>query len=217
MPEILDMIVNIDQFLGAWVEQYGAWIYLVLFLIIFGETGLIVLPFLPGDSLLFIAGAFGASGLLDPVLLAALLIGAAILGNTVNYSIGRYIGPKVFSRNYRFLDRNALIKTHLFYEKHGGKTIVLSRFLPIFRTFAPFVAGVAHMNPVSFQLYNISGAVVWVAGFITLGYFFGNVPIIKEHLNTIVLVGVSAAVVPVVLGGLWKLVTRNRNKATAPR
>lgn len=213
MPEILDMIVNIDQFLGAWVEQYGAWIYLVLFLIIFGETGLIVLPFLPGDSLLFIAGAFGASGMLDPVLLAALLIAAAILGNTVNYSIGRYIGPKVFSKNYRFLDRAALIKTHMFYEKHGGKTIVLSRFLPIFRTFAPFVAGVAHMNPVAFQLYNVSGAIVWVAGFITLGYFFGNVPIVKEHLNTIVLIGISAAVVPVILGGLWKLLARNRKAA----
>lgn len=216
MPEILDMIINIDQFLGTWVEQYGAWIYLVLFLIIFGETGLIVLPFLPGDSLLFIAGAFGASGMLDPVLLAGLLIVGAILGNTVNYYVGRYIGPKVFSKNYRFLDRAALIRTHAFYERHGGKTIVLSRFLPIFRTFAPFVAGVAHMNPVTFQLFNISGAIVWIAGFITLGYFFGNVPIVKEHLNTIVLIGVSAAVVPVVLGGLWKLFGRGR-KATAPR
>src|SRR5690554_6957943 len=121
MPEILDMIINIDQFLGTWVEQYGAWIYLVLFLIIFGETGLIVLPFLPGDSLLFIAGAFGASGLLDPALLSFLLILAAILGNTVNYAVGRYIGPRVFSINSRLLDRKALIKTHAFYEKHGGK------------------------------------------------------------------------------------------------
>lgn len=216
MPEILDMILNIDQYLGAWVAEYGAWIYLVLFLIIFGETGLIILPFLPGDSLLFIAGAFGASGLLDPVLLAALLIAAAILGNTLNYTVGRYIGPKVFSRNYRFLDRAALIKTHAFYEKHGGKTIVLSRFLPIFRTFAPFVAGVAHMNAASFQLFNIGGAILWVAGLITLGYFFGNVPIIKEHLNTIVLIGVSAAAVPVVLGGVWKLFARGR-KAGAQR
>src|SRR5690554_3993774 len=216
MPEILDMIVNIDQFLGAWVEQYGAWIYLVLFLIVFGETGLVALPFLPGDSLLFIAGAFGATGMLDPVLLGLLLFLAAVLGNTVNYSIGRYIGPQVFSRDYRFLDRKALIKTHLFYEKHGGKTIVLSRFLPIFRTFAPFVAGVAHMNWVRFQIYNVTGAFIWIAGFITLGYFFGNVPFIKDHLNTIVLVGISTAVVPVVLGTLWKLITRNR-RASAPR
>jgi membrane-associated protein len=213
MPDLLDMILNIDQFLGVWVAEYGAWIYLVLFLIIFGETGLVVLPFLPGDSLLFIAGAFGASGMLDPVMLGALLIVAAILGNTVNYAVGRYIGPRVFTSNYRYLDRNALIKTHAFYEKHGGKTIVLSRFLPIFRTFAPFVAGVGSMNVVRFQLFNISGAVLWVGSLITLGYFFGNVPIIKEHLNTIVLIGISAAAVPVVLGAVWKLFKRKSTAA----
>jgi len=213
MPDLLDMILNIDQFLGVWVAEYGAWIYLVLFLIIFGETGLVVLPFLPGDSLLFIAGAFGASGLLDPVMLGALLILAAILGNTVNYAVGRYIGPRVFTSNFRYLDRNALIKTHAFYEKHGGKTIVMSRFLPIFRTFAPFVAGVGSMNVVRFQLFNISGAVLWVASLITLGYFFGNVPIIKEHLNTIVLIGISAAAVPVVLGAVWKLCKRKSTTA----
>jgi membrane-associated protein len=216
MLEILNMIIHIDQFLGIWVAQYGAWIYLVLFLIIFGETGFVVLPFLPGDSLLFIAGAFGASGLLDPVLLGGLLIGAAVLGNTVNYSVGRYIGPKVFSRDYRFLDRKALVKTHAFYDKHGGKTIVMSRFLPVFRTFAPFVAGVAAMNAMRFQLFNISGALLWIVSLITLGYFFGNVPIIKEHLNTIVLVGIGAAAVPVVLGGLWKLVrSRAQHAASA--
>lgn len=210
MPVFIDMILNIDQFLGAWVAQYGAWIYLVLFAIIFAETGLVVLPFLPGDSLLFIAGAFGASGLIDPVLLTALLIAAAVLGNTVNYMVGRYIGPRVFSANFRFLDQKALLKTHAFYEKHGGKTVVLSRFLPIFRTFAPFVAGVAGMNFLRFQFFNISGAILWVAGLITLGFFFGNVPIIKEHLNTIVLIGVGAAVVPVVLGGAWKLLKKIR-------
>src|SRR5690606_22541900 len=198
MPEILTMLLHIDQYLGLWVEQYGAWIYLILFLIIFGETGLVVLPFLPGDSLLFIAGAFGASGMLDPVLLGGILIVAAILGNTVNYQVGHYIGPKVFSRDYRLLDRKALLKTHAFYEKHGGKTIVLSRFLPLFRTFAPFVAGVAGMRWLTFQFYNALGAVIWIAGLITLGYFFGNVPIIKEHLNTIVLIGIAAAAVPAV-------------------
>lgn len=208
MSDLLNMILHIDQFLGAWVAQYGEWIYLVLFLIVFGETGLVVLPFLPGDSLLFIAGAFGASGLINPVLLAALLIVAAVLGNTVNYMVGRYIGPKVFTSESRFLDRHALVKTHAFYERHGGKTIVLSRFLPVFRTFAPFVAGVGSMDVLRFQLFNISGAVLWVGGLITLGYFFGNVPIIKEHLNTIVLIGVSAAAVPVVLGALWKLLKR---------
>ncbi|HUG59587.1 MAG TPA: VTT domain-containing protein [Candidimonas sp.] len=205
MLDLLNMIIHIDQYLGIWVTQYGDWIYLVLFLIIFGETGLVVLPFLPGDSLLFIAGAFGASGMLDPVMLAGMLIIAAVLGNTVNYAVGRYLGEKVFTHNYRFLDRNALIKTHAFYEKHGGKTIVMSRFLPIFRTFAPFVAGVGSMNVVRFQLFNISGAVLWVGSLVTLGYFFGNVPIIKEHLNTIVLIGIGAAAVPVVFGALWKI------------
>lgn len=210
MPDFLNMLLHIDQFLGAWIAQYGEWIYLVLFLIIFGETGLVVLPFLPGDSLLFIAGAFGATGMLNPVLMAVLLIIAAVLGNTVNYSIGRYIGPRVFTGNVRFLDHEALMKTHAFYEKHGGKTIVLSRFLPIFRTFAPFVAGVGSMNFFRFQLFNISGALLWVGGLITLGYFFGNVPIIKEHLSTIALIGVSAAIVPVALGGLWKLIKKAR-------
>ncbi len=140
--------------------------------------------------------------------MGGILIAAAILGNTVNYSVGRYIGPKVFSRDYRFLDRKALLKTHAFYEKHGGKTIILSRFLPLFRTFAPFVAGVAGMRLFMFQLYNIIGAVVWIAGLITLGYFFGNVPIVREHLNTIVLIGIAAAAVPALAGVLWKLLRR---------
>lgn len=210
MPEFMNMILHIDQFMGAWIAQYGEWIYLVLFLIVFGETGLVVLPFLPGDSLLFIAGAVGANGALDPVLLAFLLVVAAVLGNTVNYSIGRYLGPRVFTSHFRFLDQAALMKTHAFYEKHGGKTIVLSRFVPIFRTFAPFVAGVGSMNILRFQLFNITGAVLWVGGLVTLGYFFGNVPIIKEHLSTIALLGVSAAIVPVALGGLWKLFRKAR-------
>lgn len=210
MAEFFHLILNIDQSLGIWVAQYGAWIYLILALIIFGETGLVVLPFLPGDSLLFIAGAFGASGKLDPVLMGGILVVAAILGNTVNYSVGRLIGPKVFSRDYRFLDRKALLKTHAFYEKHGGKTIVLSRFLPLFRTFAPFVAGVAGMRLALFQVYNTIGAVAWIAGLITLGYFFGNVPIIKDHLNTIVLIGVAAAAVPAAAGVLYKLLRRKK-------
>ncbi len=208
MAEFFHLILHIDQSLGIWVVQYGSWIYLILGLIIFGETGLVILPFLPGDSLLFIAGAFGASGLLDPVLLGAILLAAAVLGNTVNYAVGRAIGPKVFERDYRFLDRKALLKTHAFYEKHGGKTIVLSRFLPLFRTFAPFVAGVAAMDALRFQFYNMIGAAAWIAGLIALGYFFGHVPFIKDHLNTIVLIGVSAAAVPAALGLLWKLLRR---------
>jgi len=217
MLEFFQMVLHIDQTLGVWVEQYGAWVYLVLFLIIFAETGLVVVPFLPGDSLLFIAGAFGATGNLDPALLGALLIVAAVTGNTVNYAIGRYLGPRVFTMNVRFLDRAALLRTHLFYEKHGGKTIVMSRFLPVFRTFAPFVAGVADMNVLRFQLFNISGAVLWVAGLITAGYFFGNIPLIKEHLNTIVLVGVAAAIVPLVLAALVKLVRGRRRGNQQPR
>ncbi|WP_269495933.1 VTT domain-containing protein [Castellaniella sp. S9] len=208
MAECFHLILHIDQSLGFWVVQYGSWIYLILALIIFGETGLVILPFLPGDSLLFIAGAFGASGQLDPVLLGAILLAAAVLGNTVNYAVGRAIGPKVFEKDYRFLDRKALLKTHAFYEKHGGKTIVLSRFLPLFRTFAPFVAGVAAMNALRFQFYNMIGAAAWIAGLIALGYFFGHVPFIKDHLNTIVLIGVSAAAVPAALGLLWKLLRR---------
>jgi len=210
MPDFLTMILNIDQFMELWVTQYGTWIYVVLFLIVFGETGLVILPFLPGDSLLFIAGAFGANGLIDPWGLALLLMLAAILGNTLNYAIGRVIGPKVFSTHYRLLDQRALLATQAFYAKHGGKTIVLSRFLPVLRTFAPFVAGVGSMPVGRFQAFNIAGAVFWVGSLITLGYFFGNVPIIREHLNMIVLLGVGAAVVPVVLGSLWKLLRRSK-------
>lgn len=210
MLEFFQMVLHIDQTLGVWVEQYGSWVYLVLFLIIFAETGLVVLPFLPGDSLLFIAGAFGATGSLNPVLLGALLIVAAVTGNTVNYAVGRYIGPRVFTMNVRFLDRAALLRTHMFYEKHGGKTIVMSRFLPIIRTFAPFVAGVAEMNVLRFQLFNISGAILWVASLITAGYFFGNIPLVKEHLNTIVLLGLAAAIVPIILAGAIKLVRGRR-------
>ncbi|MCD0504049.1 VTT domain-containing protein [Bordetella petrii] len=216
MLEFFQMVLHIDQTMGVWVEQYGAWIYLVLFLIIFAETGLVVVPFLPGDSLLFIAGAFGATGNLNAVLLAALLILAAVAGNTVNYSIGRYIGPRAFTMNVRFLDRAALLRTHLFYEKHGGKTIVMSRFIPVIRTFAPFVAGVAGMHQPRFQMFNICGAVLWVASLVAAGYFFGNIPLVKEHLNAIVLLGLAAAVVPVLLAGVVKFARSRRRGGNRP-
>lgn len=206
MLEFLQMLIHIDQTLGVWVAQYGAWIYLILFLIVFAETGLVVVPFLPGDSLLFIAGAFAATGSMDPGLLLVLLFVAAVTGNTVNYYVGRYIGPRVFSQNIRFLDRAALVKTHAFYEKHGGKTLIIARFLPVIRTFAPFVAGVGYMTLGRFQLFNVIGALLWVVLLVLSGYFFGNLPLVREHLNTIVLVGLAAAIVPVVLGGLWKLI-----------
>src|SRR5690606_20780947 len=166
--------------------------------------GLVIFPFLPGDTLLFIGGAFAASGQMNVWLLMFLLTTAAVTGNTVNYWIGRSIGEKVFTHNYRWVDKDALRKTHAFYENHGGKTIVLARFVPIVRTFAPFVAGVSAMNFAKFQFYNITGALVWVVGLVAAGYFFGNIPIIRDHLNTIVLIGVGAAVIPLALGGLWK-------------
>ena len=210
MSDLLYMLLHIDRTLELWVAQYGMWVYAVLFLIIFGETGLIVLPFLPGDSLLFIAGALSATGHIHLLPLIMLLILAAVLGNTVNYHVGRYLGPKVFTGTYRFLDRGALLKTHMFYERHGGKTVVLSRFLPVFRTFAPFVAGVGAMPVARFQLYNISGALLWIIGLTVAGFFFGNIQIIRDHLNTIVLIGIGAAIVPVMLGGVYKLARRSR-------
>ena len=201
-------VLHIDKFFGTFVAQYGAWIYLVLFAIVFCETGLVVLPFLPGDTLLFVGGAFCATHALSlPVLIGLLLI-AAVLGNTVNFHIGRFIGPKVFERDGRFIDRRALRKTHDFYERHGGKTIVLARFVPVVRTFAPFVAGVGAMSVVKFQIYNVLGAALWVAGLVIAGYFFGNLPFVRQYLNVIVLVGVAAAVVPVAFGALYKLTQR---------
>ncbi|MQR00101.1 VTT domain-containing protein [Glaciimonas soli] len=202
--QFLDVILHVDKSLGILIQQYGPLIYMVLFLIVFCETGLVVFPFLPGDTLLFIGGAFCATGDMNIWLLMGLLILAATTGNTLNYWIGSKIGDKVFTHDYRWLDKNALKKSHAFYEHHGGITIVLSRFVPIVRTFAPFVAGVSKMDFAKFQFYNIGGALLWVAGLVTAGYFFGNIPIIRDHLNTIVLVGVGAAAIPVVLGAMWK-------------
>ena len=203
--QFLDMLLHVDKYLGTFIAEYGTLVYVVLFAIVFCETGLVVLPFLPGDSLLFIAGAFCATGAMNEWLLMTLLIIAAVSGNTVNYWIGRAIGKKVFTHDYRWLDKDALRKTHAFYENHGGKTIILARFVPVVRTFAPFVAGVSAMTFTKFQFFNIAGAFIWVVSLVVAGYLFGNVPIIRNHLNTIVLVGVGAAVIPVALGGIWKV------------
>lgn len=203
--QFFDMILHVDKYLGAFITQYGTLVYAVLFAIVFCETGLVILPFLPGDSLLFIAGAYGATGMMDPWLLMALLLLAAVAGNTVNYWIGSAIGHRVFTHDYKWLDKNALRKTHAFYENHGGKTIILARFVPIVRTFAPFIAGVSEMTFTRFQFFNIVGALAWVVGLIAAGYFFGNIAVVREHLNTIVLIGVGAAAIPVVLGAAWKL------------
>lgn len=206
--QMLEMLVHVDKTMGMFVRDYGVWVYAILFAIVFGETGLVVMFFLPGDSLLFIAGAFCATGHMNVWLLMALLIAAAILGNTCNYLIGEAIGHKVFTHNYRWINKDALNRTHAFFEKHGGKTIILSRFIPVVRTFAPFVAGVSDMTFAKFQYYNIIGAVTWVVLLVGGGYAFGNVPIVRDNLTLIVIVGVSAAIVPVALGGLWKLATR---------
>ena len=187
-----DLLVNLDKHLASLLAQYGVWVYLILFLIVFCETGLVVTPFLPGDSLLFIAGALtaagGGAGQLDLVTLNILLIAAAVLGNTTNYWIGRYFGPKVFGwEDSRFFNRRAFDKAHGFYERHGGKTIVITRFLPILRTFAPFVAGVAQMTHSRFQAYNVSGGVLWVVSLTLAGYLFGNIPWVKNNLTLIIL------------------------------
>lgn len=205
LMQFLDMIIHIDKSLGLWIAQYGTWVYVVLAVIIFCETGLVVMPFLPGDSLLFIAGAFCATGAMDIWVLMGLLVACAIAGDTVNYWIGQAIGKKVFTKNYRWIDKKSLMITQDFFEKHGGKTIIMARFVPIVRTFAPFVAGVSEMNYGRFLMFNVVGALAWVVGLVVAGFFFGNIPIIRDHLNTIVMIGIACAIVPLILGGLWKL------------
>ena len=208
LMQFFDMILHVDKTLGMLIANYGTLVYAVLFAIVFCETGLVVFPFLPGDTLLFIGGAFCATGAMSFWMLVALLIVAAVTGNTLNYWIGGFIGQKVFTHNYRWLDQNALQKTHAFYEHHGGKTIILSRFIPIVRTFAPFVAGVSGMSFARFQFFNVTGALLWVGSLVTAGYFFGNIPMIRDHLSAIVLIGVGAALGPLLLGGLWKAAKR---------
>jgi membrane-associated protein len=204
LMQLFDMILHVDKTLGQLLNTYGVYVYAVLFAIVFCETGLVVLFFFPGDTLLFIAGAFCATGEMSYPLLMLLLIIAAVTGNTLNYYIGGAIGHRVFTHNYRWLNKDAMQRTHDFFEKHGGKTIILARFVPVVRTFAPFVAGVSDMTHARFQMFNITGAVLWVAGLVTAGYFFGNIPVVRDHLTAIVLVGVGAAVVPLALGGIYK-------------
>jgi len=203
--QLLDMLVHVDKTLGTLINQYGTLVYAVLFAIIFSETGLVVLFFFPGDTLLFIAGAFCATGQMHLGVLLTLLITAAVTGNTLNYWIGEAIGHRVFTHDYRWINKDALRRTHTFFERHGGKTIILARFVPVVRTFAPFVAGVSDMTHNRFQLYNITGALLWVTGLVTAGFFFGNIPLVRDHLTAIVLAGVGVAVVPLALGGAWKL------------
>lgn len=201
---IIDFVLHIDQHLLELVATYGPWIYLILFLIVFAETGLVVTPFLPGDSLLFVAGAIAAMGEMNVHLLVALLILAAVLGDAVNYAVGHFFGMKLFSNpDSRIFRRQYLDKTHDFYARHGGKTIILARFVPIVRTFAPFVAGVGRMTYRHFFSYNIVGALAWVLSFSYAGYFFGNLPVVKSNLSLLILAIIVVSVLPGVIE-IWR-------------
>ena len=217
MPEIvtflLDFILHVDVHLQSFVQTYGAWVYALLFLIIFVETGVVVMPFLPGDSLLFVVGALCGAGMMNFPLTVALLTAAAILGNQSNYAIGRFFGPRVFQwENSRWFNKRAFDQAHAFYERYGGVTIVLARFMPFLRTFAPFVAGVAQMTRSKFTFYDVTGGALWVGGITTAGYLFGNLPWVKENLDKIIW---GAILIPglIVLFGAW----RARRKAALMR
>ena len=199
LRSFIDLFLHLDQHLSRIIADYGVWTHLILFLIVFAETGLVVTPFLPGDSLLFAAGTFAALGALDLWLLVVLLTGAAILGDTVNYWVGAWIGPRAFSGNVKFLRKDYLDRTHAFYEKHGGKTVILARFVPIIRTFAPFVAGVGAMSYPKFITYNVIGAVLWVGLFVPAGYFFGNSPAVRKNFTLVILAIVALSVVPILV------------------
>ncbi len=207
----LDIVLHLDKHLAALLAQYGTWVYAILFAIIFCETGLVVFPFLPGDSLLFVAGAAAAAGGLDIGILCALLFSAAVLGDNVNYWIGHHIGPRVFRwEQSRFFNRAAFDKTHAFFERHGGKTIIIARFLPIVRTFAPFVAGVASMTYRRFLPLDIAGGAIWILSITLGGYLFGNIPLVKNNLSVVILGIIALSLLPLFIG--W---VRHRRGAVA--
>jgi membrane-associated protein len=192
-----DMFLHVDQHLSEFATTYGVWIYALLFLIIFLETGVVVTPFLPGDSLLFAIGALAAAGVIDVVGMLSLLTAAAILGDNTNYWIGRAVGPRVFTDHSRWLKREHLLRTQRFYEVHGGKAVVLARFVPIVRTFAPFVAGVGRMRYPRFLMFDVAGGVLWVWGFGLLGYFFGNTPLVKENFGLAIIAVILISLLPI--------------------
>jgi membrane-associated protein len=202
--QLVDFILHVDRYLEAFVAQYGAWVYALLFLIIFVETGVVVMPFLPGDSLLFIVGAMCGAGLMSLPLVMGLLLVAAILGDQTNYTIGRYFGPRVFQwEDSRFFSRKGFDQAHAFYEKYGGITIILARFMPFIRTFVPFVAGVAEMTRIKFTLFNVVGGFIWVVGLTLAGYLFGNLPFVQTHLSKIIW---ALIIVPglIAMFGAWR-------------
>jgi membrane-associated protein len=208
---LLDFVLHVDVHLRQFVETYGAWVYALLFLIVFVETGLVVMPFLPGDSLLFIVGALCGAGLMSYTVAVPLLIAAAVLGNQTNYTIGSYIGPRVFQwEQSKFFNKRAFERAHAFYEEYGGITLVAARFLPFLRTFAPFVAGVAQMTRPKFTMYDVSGGTLWVVSIVTAGYLFGNMPWVQTHMSTIIWLMI---IVPGLLAfiGAWR--TKGRGGA----
>lgn len=211
--ELIDFILNVDEHLLEFIRNYGVWVYAILFLIIFVETGLVVMPFLPGDSLLFAAGALAAStGAMNPVVLIIILFIAAVLGDTLNYHIGKYVGPRVFEIESKFINKQHLIATQKFFVKHGGKTIIFARFIPFARTFAPFVAGVSHMSYKFFITFNIIGGFCWITSFIVLGYMFGNMPIIKDNFTHLIFGIIIISILPGILGFLKQQM--NKRKAS---
>lgn len=212
---LIDFILHVDQHLQAFVQAYGAWVYALLFLIIFVETGLVVMPFLPGDSLLFIVGALCGAGLMSWPLATGLMLVAAILGDQTNYSIGRYFGPKVFQwEDSRFFNKNAFNQAHNFYERYGGVTIIIARFMPFIRTFAPFVAGVAEMTRSKFTAYNVIGGCLWVVGLTTAGYFLGNLPFVQTHLSKFIW---ALIIVPglIAIFGAWRAARAEKARTAA--
>ena len=210
----MDLVLHLDRHLVELITHVGLWIYPILFAVIFCETGLVVTPFLPGDSLLFAAGALAAVGSMDPWILTAVLIVAAILGNTSNYWIGRYIGPRVFHwEDSRWFNRGALDQAHAFYERYGPVAVTIARFMPIIRTFAPFVAGVGSMRHATFQFYSMLGGALWVASFIALGYFFGNIPVVKANLALVMVGVVVVSLLPIA----WAALARKRGATPATK
>lgn len=205
VTQFMDIVLHLDKYLAVLVQQYGLWIYGILFFIVFAETGFVVTPFLPGDSLLFVAGALAAigEGGMDIFVLMGVLSVAAILGNMTNYQIGRFLGPKVFNwESSRLFNKSALVKTHAFYERHGGKTLVLSRFLPLFRTFAPFVAGIGAMSYAKFTFFNLVGAIAWVVSLSLAGFWLGNIAWVKQNLSMIIIAIVVSSLIPIGIGYL---------------
>jgi membrane-associated protein len=216
VSQFIDVLLHLDKHLGALIQNYGGWTYAILFLIVFCETGLVITPILPGDSLLFAAGAFAAVGVLNPWVLCILLAIAAILGDALNYTIGARIGPKIFRKeNVRFLNKEYLVRTHEFYEKHGGKTIIIARFMPIIRTFAPFVAGIGKMTYAHFALYNITGAVLWVCCFVLGGYYFGNIPVVKRNFTLVIFAIIFISILPGIIAFLNERRKKFRNQPSA--